>query len=120
LARVGVFDNFFALGGNSLTASILISRLKKNLGIELPAVALYERSSVAGIARLAGYGHADGQDEKAVQNADMVLVTADSELDPKLYESPIIGRVPKFDGVEGKVLLTGKGWTLACNDSFSL
>jgi hypothetical protein len=46
LERIGVHDNFFELGGNSLLGLSVVSRLKKALGQDVPAVALFEGPTV--------------------------------------------------------------------------
>ena len=52
IERLGVKDNFFDLGGNSLIGLKVISRLKKQTGIEIPVVALFEGPTVASLAAL--------------------------------------------------------------------
>jgi amino acid adenylation domain-containing protein len=50
LPRVGVNDDFFALGGDSLLATRAVAGARRALGREIPLVLLYERRSVAAIA----------------------------------------------------------------------
>jgi NAD(P)-dependent dehydrogenase (short-subunit alcohol dehydrogenase family) len=49
---VGVHDNFFDLGGNSLMAIRIIARLKSELGVDVSEVSIFEGPTVAALTRL--------------------------------------------------------------------
>ncbi len=50
MSEVGLYDNFFDLGGNSLIGLQVISKLKKAFNMPIPAVALYEAPTVSASA----------------------------------------------------------------------
>jgi len=50
LERVGVEDNFFLLGGNSLLGTQVIARLRESFGVEVSLLALFDHPTVSGIA----------------------------------------------------------------------
>jgi amino acid adenylation domain-containing protein len=48
--QIGVRDDFFALGGNSLSATQVVARVRQLLGVEVPISAMFERPTVAALA----------------------------------------------------------------------
>jgi acyl transferase domain-containing protein/acyl carrier protein len=52
IEEVGIKDDFFELGGNSLVAINVLAYIQKELEVELPLVELFNHPTIEGIARL--------------------------------------------------------------------
>jgi acyl carrier protein len=48
--KIGINDNFFKLGGHSLKATRVISRVSHRLAIDLPLEALFNLPTIAGMS----------------------------------------------------------------------
>ncbi|MBZ9636379.1 non-ribosomal peptide synthetase [Clostridium sp. FP1] len=50
IGRVGINDNFFELGGHSLKATILVSKIHKELNVEVPLREIFKSPTIKGIS----------------------------------------------------------------------
>jgi len=60
IERVGIYDNFFASGGDSLLAMQIISRLRVILQVDVPVHSFLEAPTVAQLAELVSEDQARG------------------------------------------------------------
>lgn len=64
LDRVGVHDNFFDLGGNSLLSTQIMSRVQKELGINVSVIKLFQYSTISSLVH---YLNLNGSDQPSYQ-----------------------------------------------------
>jgi surfactin family lipopeptide synthetase A len=56
--EIGVHDSLFDLGGHSLTAFLILSRIQDTFGVEVPLPVLLDTPTVAGLAAFLDRGAA--------------------------------------------------------------
>jgi amino acid adenylation domain-containing protein len=55
-------DNFFQLGGHSLLVTVLLSKIQKELGANIPFTDVFKNPTIEALARLTGQGRTTGGD----------------------------------------------------------
>jgi phthiocerol/phenolphthiocerol synthesis type-I polyketide synthase E len=119
LDRVGVHDSFFELGGDSLMAMQLITRLRDEHGVDIPVPTLFESVTIANIAshiREAGDGPSSGgaappaapapdpQETREVEASGDAL----DDVDPEELQS-ILAEIESLSDEEVQQRLEGSG-----------
>ena len=69
LERIGIRDNFFDLGGHSLSATQIVSRVREAFRMELPVRKIFEQPTVEGVAQALLEEHG----EKIERTAELLL-----------------------------------------------
>ena len=86
ISQVGVDDNFFESGGNSLLATQLVSRIQKTFMIDLPLKSLFEAPTVAMVSRiLSNFETKPGQIEAIARLSRKINEMSDLEVQNRLH-----------------------------------
>jgi natural product biosynthesis luciferase-like monooxygenase protein len=93
LERVGRWDDFFELGGNSLLALRLFARVRRELGCDLPVATLFVGGTVRHMAEAV---RTHGQPAAAPESAPLVRLRATGTLPPLFVVHPAGRRVANY------------------------
>jgi SAM-dependent methyltransferase/acyl carrier protein len=81
LDRVGIDDNFLELGGNSLMATQVVSRVRDSLGRELPLTAMFDSPTVAKLSGPLRDARPNGDQDDRLKKSENALAPAAEILD---------------------------------------
>jgi hypothetical protein len=84
VAQVGVHDNFLDLGGDSLLATRLVSRMRDVFHLDLPVRLFFERSTVAELAEAVGELAARRQEEQESELLEKVQTMSEEDLEKEI------------------------------------
>lgn len=95
--QIGVHDDFFRLGGNSLLALRAFARLKERLGTDLPVITMFRAPTAAKLAEVI-------ESDPAASGERALVSLAGDPPSPALYFAPGIGGNPhSFAPISGRL-----------------
>jgi len=100
---IGLDENFFKLGGDSLLSSQLIARLRQTFHVELPLTAIFENPTIAGLAEIVVHSEASTKNEQIKMFAHKA----------HHYEEQLLAKADQLTDEEVKVLNTNKIFPLS-------
>ncbi|GAB6043139.1 thioester reductase domain-containing protein [Endothiovibrio diazotrophicus] len=104
LDRIGVRDNFFDRGGDSLSAVQMAAKVREAFGVKLDLQRLFKQPSITGVVRMLE-GHAEVAPSGGVQNLTDAELIAEAELPTDV--APEAGTLPPTPAPYRRILLTG-------------
>ena len=88
--HVGIFDNFFEMGGHSLLAIHLLAQVQKVFQLEVPLFYLLKEPTIAGLIKGMDLVRQIGS-QQAMANLNSIDLQAEAVLDPTIYpEIPFV------------------------------
>ncbi|MGP9022571.1 type I polyketide synthase [Streptomyces sp. BR1] len=92
---IGVHDNYFDLGGDSMRAVLLAGRMRGDKVVDVPAAAFLSAPTIAGLVTLAGRGGVSGQEAFA----PLLPLRADGDQRPLFCVQPGAGIAWRYSGL---------------------
>ena len=96
LERLSVHDNFFHLGGHSLIAARVISRIRKAFQIDLPLRRIFETPTVAGLALTV---EEELKSRQKIQSLAILPRLDEEPLPPSIAQEPLLLLERSFPGI---------------------
>jgi acyl transferase domain-containing protein/thioesterase domain-containing protein/acyl carrier protein len=93
IETIGAYDDFWELGGQSLLATQIVTRLKTALAIEMPLNALFQAPTVA---KMAKYVSARGHEERPPSSQILVSIQPQGSRTPFFCVHPVGGQVISY------------------------
>ena len=106
IEKIGINESFFELGGHSLRATVLVSRLHKELDVEVPLGEIFRHST---IKELAAYiGAAQNSIYEAIEPVERKEYYALSSAQKRLYILNQLERPGTSYNIPGAIIIEGK------------
>lgn len=86
--RVGIDDDFFSVGGDSLLAAALITRTKRNLGKSIPLSVLFRRPTIRAVA--------DALDTQDSEESPVVALRTEGSRPPLFLAHGVSGQLLRY------------------------
>jgi amino acid adenylation domain-containing protein/non-ribosomal peptide synthase protein (TIGR01720 family) len=103
---IGIDDNFFALGGHSLKATILVSKIHKTFNVRVPLADVFKTPSIRGLSE---YIKGAGEDKyaaiKSVEKKDYYVLSSSQMRLYILQQMDLQGigyNIPQFTEIKGE------------------
>ncbi len=92
--KVGVFDNFFEMGGHSMMATQVVSKIQEEFGVDLPLRTFFEHPTIDGIATKIAEVQLEQQSDEDLESLLAELENLSDEEASELLERENLAKQP--------------------------